>query len=54
MRQYMDELFHEVPVNRQSVEVKEEILQNITDKYHDQRENPRKQLTTSQLPASGI
>ena len=35
IRQYMDELFHEVPVNRQSVEVKEEILQNITDKYHD-------------------
>lgn len=35
LRQHMDELFSEVPVNRQSVEIKEEILQNITDKYHD-------------------
>ena len=35
LRQHMDELFSDVPTNRQSVEIKEEILQNITDKYHD-------------------
>lgn len=35
LRAYMDEIFAEVKVTRKSVELKEEVLQNITDKYHD-------------------
>jgi hypothetical protein len=35
LRAHMDELFRDVPISKQSVEIKEEILQNITDKYHD-------------------
>ena len=31
----MDYLFREVPVTKKSVELKEEILQNLIDKYHD-------------------
>ncbi len=35
LREHMDELFRDVPPTKQSIEIKEEILQNITDKYHD-------------------
>lgn len=35
LRAYMDEIFAGVKVTRKSVELKEEVLQNITDKYHD-------------------
>ena len=31
----MDHLFREVPPTKKSVELKEEILQNLVDKYHD-------------------
>lgn len=52
LRAYMDHLFQDVPNTKKAVEVKEEILQNIVDKYHDplwQRENQRKPLTTLPL-----
>lgn len=35
LRAYMDQLFREVKPTRKSVELKEEILQNLVDKYHD-------------------
>lgn len=35
LRAYMDHLFQKVKPSRKSVELKEEILQNLTDKYHD-------------------
>lgn len=35
LRAYMDHLFREVPQTMQAIEIKEEILQNITDKYED-------------------
>lgn len=31
----MDELFSDAPVNRKTVELKEEMLRNLTDKYND-------------------
>ncbi len=35
LRAYMDHLFREVPNSKNAIEVKEEILQNLIDKYHD-------------------
>lgn len=35
LRAYMDHLFREVPQTKKAVEIKEEILQNLVDKYHD-------------------
>jgi len=35
LRAHMDHLFRDVPPTKQATEIKEEILQNITDKYHD-------------------
>lgn len=35
LRAYMDHLFREVKPTKRSVELKEEILQNLIDKYHD-------------------
>lgn len=35
LRQYIDALFQEAPDNMRTVEVKEEILQNLTEKYND-------------------
>ena len=35
LRAYMDHLFRDVPTTKKAIEVKEEILQNIVDKYHD-------------------
>lgn len=35
LRAHMDHLFQDVPVSKKSVELKEEILQNLVDKFHD-------------------
>lgn len=35
LRAYMEELFGQVAPTKQAVEMKEEILQNLVDKYHD-------------------
>lgn len=35
LKDYMEKLFRDVPDTEQAREIKEEILQNITDKYHD-------------------
>ncbi|NLO47888.1 MAG: hypothetical protein GX111_06175 [Clostridiales bacterium] len=35
LRAYIDELFAEAPATKKTVEVKEEILQNLSDKYND-------------------
>lgn len=35
LRAHMDYLFREIPTTKKSVELKEEILQNLIDKYHD-------------------
>ncbi len=35
LRAHMDHLFREVPPTKKAVELKEEILQNLVDKYHD-------------------
>ncbi len=35
LRKYIDSLFVDAPETRKAVELKEEILQNITDKYYD-------------------
>lgn len=53
LRAYMDHLFQDVPNTKKAVEVKEEILQNIVDKYHDLvaegKSCQRKPLTTLPL-----
>ena len=35
LRAHMDYLFRKVPESKKAVEIKEEILQNLVDKYHD-------------------
>lgn len=35
LRAHMDHLFRDVPPTKKAVELKEEILQNLVDKYHD-------------------
>lgn len=35
LRGYIDELFSDAPLTKKTVEVKEEILQNLTEKYND-------------------
>ncbi len=35
LRKYIDNLFEDAPETKKTVELKEEILQNITDKYYD-------------------
>lgn len=47
LRAYMDHLFRDVKPTRKSVELKEEILQNLVDKYQDllEKENHRKPPT---------
>ena len=35
LRAYMDEVFKDISPTKKSVELKEEILQNLIDKYHD-------------------
>ena len=35
LREYIDNLFATAPNNMKAVEVKEEILQNLTDKFND-------------------
>lgn len=35
LREYVDHLFGEAPQTKKTVELKEEILQNLTDKYND-------------------
>lgn len=35
LREYIDMLFAQAPATKKTVEVKEEILQNLTDKYND-------------------
>ncbi len=35
LREYMDDLFQDAPKTRKVIELKEEILQNLTDKYND-------------------
>lgn len=35
LRAYMDHLFRDVKLTRNTVELKEEIIQNLVDKYHD-------------------
>ena len=35
LRAYMDELFSEAPVNKKTIELKEEMLRNLIDKYND-------------------
>lgn len=35
LRNYIDELFFEAPPTKKTVEIKEEILQNLIDKYND-------------------
>ncbi len=35
LRAYMDHLFRDVPQTKKAVEIKEEILQNLVDKYRD-------------------
>lgn len=54
LRQYMDELFQDVPINRQSVEIKEEILQNITDKYHDLLNEGKSEEAAYNIAIAGI
>ena len=35
LRAYMDEVFKDISPTKKSVELKEEILQNLIDKYHE-------------------
>lgn len=35
LRQYIDALFADAPQNKKTIELKEEMLQNLTDKYND-------------------
>lgn len=54
LKRYMDELFRDVPDTEQAREVKEEILQNITDKYHDLLQEGKSEEAAYNIAVEGI
>lgn len=54
LRAYMDHLFRDVKPSRKSVELKEEILQNLVDKYHDLLEEGKTQEAAFNIAVASI
>ncbi len=54
LRAHMDELFRDAAPTEQTREIKEEILQNITDKYHDLLAEGKSEQAAYQIAISGI
>lgn len=54
LRAYMDSIFRDVKPNRKSVELKEEILQNLIDKYNDLVGEGKTQEAAYNIAISGI
>ena len=54
LRAHMDELFRNAVPTEQTREIKEEILQNITDKYHDLLAEGKSEQAAYQIAISGI
>lgn len=54
LRAHMDELFKDVPKTKQSIEIKEEILQNITDKYRDLLAEGKSEEAAYNIAIAGI
>lgn len=54
LRAYMDHLFRDVKPTRKSVELKEEILQNLVDKYHDLLEEGKTQEAAFNIAVASI
>lgn len=54
LRAYMDYLFRDVKPSRKSVELKEEILQNLIDKYHDLRTEGKSEDASYNIAVASI
>ena len=54
LRQYVDELFVKTKPTRKAVELKEEMLQNLEDKYRDLITEGKSEETAYQIAISGI
>lgn len=54
LRAYMDHLFRDVKATRKSVELKEEILQNLVDKYHDLIAEGKSEEAAYNISVAGI
>lgn len=54
LRAYMDHLFRDVKPSRKSVELKEVILQNLVDKYHDLLEEGKTQEAAFNIAVASI
>lgn len=54
LRAHMDHLFQDVPVTKKSVELKEEILQNLVDKYHDLMEEGKSEEAAYNIAIASV
>lgn len=54
LRAHMEELFRDVPDSEQAREIKEEILQNIIDKYHDLLAEGKSEEAACNIAIEGI
>lgn len=54
LKAYMENLFRDVPDSEQAREIKEEILQNITDKYHDLLAEGKSEEAAYNIAVEGI
>lgn len=54
LRSYMDSLFQDAPETHRAVELKEEILQNLTDKYNDLIAEGKNEEAAYNIAVAGI
>jgi len=54
LRSHVEELFAEATPTRKAVELKEEMIQNLTDKYHDLRNDGKTEEAAYNITIAGI
>lgn len=54
LREYIDDLFAEAPPTKKTVEMKEEILQNLTEKYNDLLSDGKSEVAAYNIAVAGI
>ena len=54
IRKYLDDLFADTASTRKAVELKEEMIQNLTDKYHDLTKNGKTEEAAYNITIAGI
>lgn len=54
LRDYIDELFKDAPSSKKTVEMKEEILQNLRDRYNDLLEEGKNEEAAYNIAVAGI